>query len=130
MKFLLRVIINAVAIFAAIYLLRDMGIHAEGAGWLYYLVLGLIFSLVNALLRPILMAMSCAFLVLTLGIGTLLINTLLFYLTALIGKAVGYGFTIDGFWPAFLGALIVSVVNFILGMLFKDELQPRRRRSD
>lgn len=97
MKFLLRVIINAVAIFAAIYLLRDMGIHAEGAGWLYYLVLGLIFSLVNALLRPILMAMSCAFLVLTLGIGTLLINTLLFYLTALIGKAVGYGFTIEGF---------------------------------
>ncbi len=130
MKFLLRVIINAVAIFAAIYLLRDMGIHAEGAGWLYYLVLGLIFSLVNALLRPILMAMSCAFLVLTLGIGTLLINTLLFYLTALIGKAVGYGFTIEGFWPAFLGALIVSVVNFILGVLFKDELQPRRRRSD
>jgi len=129
MKFLVRVLINAVALFAAIYLLRDMGIHPEGTGWLYYLIIGFIFSLVNALLRPLLTVLSCPLLILTLGLGTLLINTLLFYLTGLIGRYFGYGFTVDGFLPAFLAALIVSVVNFILGIFFKDELGPQRKRS-
>lgn len=130
MKFILRVIVNAVAIFAAIYLLQGSGINAEGTGWAYFLVLGLIFSLVNAILRPILVTLSCPMLILTLGLGTLLINTLLFFLTGVIGRQFGYGFTVDGFWPAFLGALIVSVVNFVLGIFLKDELSGRRRDRD
>ena len=125
-KMIIRLAINAVAVFAAIYFLNGRGITAEASGWWYYIGLGLIFGLVNAVLRPLLVVLSCPLLVLTLGLGTLLINTLLFYLSGLIGQYFGIGFTVDGFWPAFLGSLIVSVVSFILGLLFHDELKGRR----
>jgi putative membrane protein len=66
---------------------------------------------------------GCPIIILTLGLGSLLINTLLFYLAGVIGSNFGVGFTVSGFWPAFFGALIVSVVSFILSMLLKDELR-------
>ena len=127
-KLIIRLGINAVAVFAAIFLLNGRGINADPSGWVYYIVLGLIFGLVNAILRPILVTLSCPIIILTLGLGTLLINTLMFYLSGLIGTYFGFGFTVDGFWPAFLGGLIVSVVSFILGMFFHDELKSRGPR--
>lgn len=129
-KLLVRWGINAVAVFAAIYLMRGHGITADASGWLYYVVLGLIFGLVNAILRPILVAVSCPILVLTLGLGTLLINTLLFFLSGLIGQYFGMGFSVDGFVPAFLGALIVSVVSFVLSAFFHDELRGGHSRPN
>jgi putative membrane protein len=125
-KLLIRLGINAIAVYAAIFLLNGRGINAEASGWLYYIVLGLIFGLVNAILRPFLVFLSCPLIILTLGLGSLLINTLMFYLSGLIGQYFGFGFSVDGFWPAFFGSLIVSVVSFILGMLFHDELKGRR----
>jgi putative membrane protein len=53
-----------------------------------------------------------------LGFGTLLVNTLLFVLAGWIGTQFQVGFTVDGFIPAFLGALIVSVVSFVLNLIF------------
>jgi putative membrane protein len=115
MKFLLRVLINAVAVFAAVQLLSGH-IIMQNDQWYAFLVLGLIFGLVNALIKPILMVASCPLVVLTLGLGTLLVNTLLFLIAGWIGQAFNFGFTIptNGFWYAFLGALIVSFVSFIL----------------
>ena len=127
-KLLIRLGINALAVYAAIYLLNGRGITAEASGWWYYLVLGLIFGLVNAILRPILITLSCPLIILTLGLGSLLINTLMFYLSGLIGQYFGFGFSVDGFWPAFFGSLIVSVVTTVLGLLFHDELYGRRSR--
>ncbi len=125
-KLVIQLLINAFAFFVAITLLSGRGIEARGVGaaaWLNYLVLGLIFSLVNAVLRPILVSLGCPVIVLTLGLGILLINTLLFFLTGVIAKSIGFGFTVDGLIPAFLGALIVSLVVIVLNAVFHKELK-------
>jgi putative membrane protein len=65
--------------------------------------------------------MSCPLLVLTLGLGTLVINTLMFMMAGWIGTRFQIGFLVENFWVGLLGALIVSVVSFILTGIFKDE---------
>ncbi len=127
-KLLIRLGINAVALYAAIYLLNGRGIDPQFQNWWEIIWLALIFGLINAILRPLLTVISCPLIILTLGLGSLLINTLLFYLAGLVGTQFGVGFTVDGFVPAFLGALIVSVVGFILSLFFHDELRGGPRR--
>ncbi len=122
-KILIRLVINAVALYAAIALLNGHGITPQSDNWVSLIWLALIFGIINAILRPVLMVVGCPLIILTLGLGTLLINTLLFYLVGWIGQYFNIGFTVDGFLPAFLGALIVSVVSFVLSALLKDELR-------
>lgn len=119
-RFILRWIINAVAIFLAIRFVP--GITLE-SGLLGVIWLALIFGLVNAFVRPLLKIMTCPLIILTLGLFTLLINTFLFWLTGQIGQSFGIAITINGFWPAFLGALVVSIVSVILTLVLKDELK-------
>jgi len=120
-RFLVRLAINAVALYAAVALLAGRGINPQSDNWLSFIWLALIFGLINAILRPILVVVGCPILILTLGLGSLLINTLLFYLAGLIGQSFGVGFSVDGFLPAFLGALIVSIVSFVLNSLLRDD---------
>ncbi len=122
-KFLLRLIINAVALYVAVALLRNNGITPTSQNWYDYLWLALIFGVINAVIKPLLVVASCPILILTLGLGTLLINTLLFFLAGWIGTQFGVGFTVSGFVPAFLGALIVSVISFILSQIFREEMR-------
>ncbi len=126
-RLILRWAINAVAIWAAISLMDGRGLDIMASGWAPILVLAVIFGLLNALVRPVIELLTCPLIILTLGLGTLLINTLLFWLTGLIGAQFEVGFTVDGFWPAFWGALIVSLVSMALTMLLRDELKGRRR---
>lgn len=125
-KFLIRLVINAVALYAAVAMMNGRGITPESTNWLSFLWLALIFGLVNALVKPVLSVLSCPLIILTLGLGTLLINTLMFYLAGLVGTQFGVGFRVEGFWPAFWGALIVSVVSFVLSSIFRE---PRRRKD-
>lgn len=123
-KFLLRWIINAVALYLAIFLLNGKGVDFNG-NWLSIVWLALIFGLINAFLRPLLTILTCPLIILTLGLFTLLINTLLFWLTGQIGQAFNLGLAVNGFWPAFLGGLVVSVVSIVLSTILKDELRGR-----
>jgi putative membrane protein len=125
-KLIIRLIINAIALWVAITFVP--GIHAQPS-WIGIFGLALIFGLVNALLRPLLSLLTCPLLILTLGLGTLLINTLLFWLSGIIGNQFGFGFTVDGFWPAFFGALIVTLVSMILTLFVKDELEGKRKEE-
>jgi putative membrane protein len=120
-RFLVRLVINAVALYAAVALLAGRGITPQTDNWLSFIWLALIFGVINAILRPILVVVGCPILILTLGLGSLLINTLLFYLAGLIGQSFGVGFSVDGFLPAFLGALIVSIVSFALSSILRDD---------
>jgi putative membrane protein len=124
-KLILRWAINAVALWVAVTFVP--GINETQSGWLPIIGLALIFGLINALLRPLIEVLTCPLIILTLGLGTLLINTLLFWLTGLIGNQFGIGFTVDGFWAAFLGGLVVSVVSVVLTLLLKDEMRGYRR---
>src|ERR1700690_2529897 len=118
-KFILRWVINAIAIFLAIKFVP--GIHLNNL--LSIIWLALIFGLVNAFLRPLLKLLTCPLIILTLGLFTLLINTFLFWLTGQIGQFIGIHLTINGFWPAFFGGLVVSVVSVVLTLILKDELK-------
>jgi putative membrane protein len=122
-KFLLRWGINAVALYAAIAILNGHGITPQSTNWLSFIWLALIFGLVNAILRPILAVLTCPLIILTLGLGSLLLNTLMFYLAGWIGQSFSVGFTVDGFWPAFLGAVIVTAVSFVLNLLVKENVK-------
>ena len=129
-KLILRWAINAVALWVAITFVP--GVHAERSWWTI-MALALVFGLVNALVRPLITFLTCPLIVLTLGLGTLLVNTLMFWLTSVlstfVGQQFGYpiGFTVEGFWPAFFGALVVSLVSIVLSLLLKDPLEGRRR---
>jgi len=120
MKFIVRLITNAVGLYLAVYLLKGTYIFPNSEAWTSYLWLALIFGLVNAIIRPLLMVVSCPLLILTLGLGTLLINTLMFWLAGVIGTQFGVGFEVSGFMGAFFGALIVSIVSFVLSLFFKE----------
>ena len=129
MKLIIRWAINVVALYAAIAIMNGHGITPQSTNWLSFIWLALIFGLVNALLRPLLTFLTCPLIILTIGLGTLLINTLLFYLSGQIGSAFQVGFTVDSFLPAFLGALILSVISFILNIIFHEELSGRHPRK-
>ena len=121
-KFLIRLIINAIAMYAAVALLNGRGITpTPDANWLSFIWLALIFGVLNALIRPLLMVLSCPMIILTLGFGTLIINTILFVLAGMIGNSFGVGFKVDGFLAAFLGALIVSIVSMLLNLVIRED---------
>jgi putative membrane protein len=120
-RFLIRLGINAVGIYAAI---RIVPIPMENASWIGILILAVIFGLVNALISPVLKFLTCPFILLTLGLFTLVINTFLFWLTGQLGQLVGFGYSAT-LLQAFLGALIVAIINILLSAIFKDELKKR-----
>ena len=120
-KFLVRLLINAIALYAAVALLRGSYIYPNTENWIDFIWLALIFGIVNAIIRPALMVMSCPLIILTLGLGTLVVNTAMFAMAGWIGTQFGVGFQVNGFWGAFLGALVVSVVSFFLSLIIREE---------
>ncbi len=127
MRFILRWAINTVALYVAIILLPKYILYH--GNWVDIIWLALIFGLVNAILRPPFKAISCLLIILTLGLFTLVINTLLFALTGWIGNQFNVGFTLaqPWFWSAFLGALVTTLVSGFLNMVLRDEMRNRRR---
>jgi putative membrane protein len=123
-RFLLRWLINAVALYLAVALVP--GIQTQNNNWVSFLIMALIFGVVNALFSPLLKLLTCPLILLTLGLFTLVINTVLFVFAGYIGTAFGAGFVVDGFWAAFLGSLVVSIVSVVLTLVFRDEMKPRR----
>jgi len=111
---ILRWLITSLAIFAAIYLVP--GIHFTGPGWQLGIIAA-IFSMVNLLLRPILMLITCPMIILTLGLFSVAINALMLMLTANVAIYLGIEYSIDSFTTAFIGALVISLTSLILNML-------------
>ncbi|MFC2122209.1 phage holin family protein [Bacteroidota bacterium] len=93
------------------------GIHLDG--WDSILLAAVIFGLVNTLIKPLVSFVTCLIQVVTLGLFTLIINAGMLYFTAWLAQRLGFGFSIDNFLSAFLGALTVSVISFILSKILK-----------
>jgi len=122
MELLLRWVVTGLALFVAAWLVP--GIRVEGQGWSAFAVMAVILGLVNAVIRPVLKLLSCPLIILTLGFFVLVINGITLWLASAIAVSWFHvGFYVDGFWPAFLGALIVSIVSVILTILIRGELQ-------
>lgn len=123
MYFLVRLVINAVALLVAawfvpgIYLSAARG-HTEPNDWLTLAIVALIFGVVNAIIRPIVLLFTLPLNILTLGLFTFVVNALMLLLTSWIAQGMDLGFRVKGFWSALLGALIISIVSFALSRLF------------
>lgn len=116
--FLVRWLINTVALWAAVKLVP--GIDFRG-NWQGLAILALIFGIVNALIGPVLRFLTCPFIILTLGLFTLVLNAVMLGLTAWIGQQLGFPFYIHGPIPALWGAVVISVVSIVLSMLLREK---------
>ncbi len=117
MRFLIRLLINALALWAAIEIVP--GVTYQG-DWVYLLGVALVFGILNALVRPLLVFLTCPLLILTLGLFTLVINGFVLWLTSALSQKLRLGFHVSGFWPAFWGALVVSIVSVLLSLFVRD----------
>ncbi len=117
MPFLFRLLVNAAALWVATALVPGV-IYVGGP--LPFLGVALVFGVINAFLRPVLKILTLPIIILTLGIFALVINGLMLLLTSSLSEALGLGFHVRGFWPAFWGALVVSIVSTVLSLLIKD----------
>jgi putative membrane protein len=131
MQFLLRWLINAAALWIAIQLVN--GIEHRGS-WRSLLFVALVFGLLNASIRPLLKLLSLPVIILTLGLFIFVINALMLMLTGWVSNVFGLGFYVGGFWDAFVGGLIISVVSFLLSLFMgvgktKVHVETRSLRS-
>jgi putative membrane protein len=128
MKLVLRVLVVAAALGVAH--LAISGIELRGgsdwskAGTL--IVVALIFGVVNAVIKPVVKTVGCAFYVLTLGLIGLVVNGLLLWLCSYVAGELSLPFHITGFWPAFWGAIIVGVISWLLTLLLDGSRKAAR----
>lgn len=113
MPFLLRLLVNAAALWVAIQLVD--GIEHRGSWW-SLLIVALVFGVLNASVRPLLKLLTLPILILSLGLFIFVINALMLRLTSWVSGLLGLGFHVAGFWDAFFGGLIVSVVSMLLSL--------------
>jgi putative membrane protein len=119
MAILMRFVITAAALLVAVLVVP--GITVGPGAWWAVLVMTVILALVNAIVKPILVLLSCGCVVLTLGIFLLFINAFTLWLSSWIAQNVfSAQFIVDGFWPAFWGGIVVAVVSFLLNLASGD----------
>jgi len=125
--FLIKVAVNAVAIWLATLVVPGIGVSAQegetGAieNILTFLVIGLIFGLVNAVIKPVVRLLSIPFYVLTLGLFAFLVNAFMLQITEWISEATPLTFYIDEFfWDAILAAIVITFVSLILNLILPD----------
>lgn len=114
-RLVMSVLINAAALSVAAYYVSGIRYTGTLPG---LLVVALVFGFVNTVIRPILMFFSLPALIVTLGLFTLVINAFMLKVTGWL--ASGWGFQVDGFGAAFKGALLISVVSWVLGLFAPD----------
>jgi putative membrane protein len=126
-RLLVRLVAGAVALGVAAWLIDGIsvgpGTTSERA--LTLLAVAVIFGLVNAIVRPIVRLISLPLFILTLGLFTFVVNALMLLLTAWIGDQFDLAFEVEGFWSALLGALVVSVVTFLINVVLPDKYEGR-----
>jgi putative membrane protein len=117
-NFIIRLLVNAVALVIVAKVLP--GVHLES--YVAAVIVALILGIVNAVIRPLLLLLTLPVVLLTLGLFTFVINAFTFYLVA----HLHLGLTVDGFGAAFVGALVLSIVSFVLSSLVKATEAPAK----
>ncbi len=125
MRFLIRLLVNAAALWVATRLVP--GVTFDG-GTLPFLGVALVFGVVNAFIRPLMQVLTFPLILVTLGLFLLVVNGLMLWLTSSLSASLGLGFHVTGFWAAFWGAIVVSVTSLLLSMLIRDS-SPNYRRG-
>jgi putative membrane protein len=126
-NFLLRVIVNAIALAATAYLLPGIEVKDNSIGTL--LIVGFIFGVINAIVKPIIIILSCPLVLLSLGLFLLVINGLMLLITE---ELAGGRLTIDGFWWAVLGGIVMGLIGMVLesALGIKDDEEEKENEKD
>jgi putative membrane protein len=111
---ILRIMINAFSIAIAVQVVGGITFTGE---WWKMIIIGAVFGIVNSIIKPLVTFFALPLIVITLGLFTLIINTLMLVITAELSGPLELGLQINGFWPAFKGALIISIVSMLLSWL-------------
>jgi putative membrane protein len=123
MGYVIRLVINAVALWITTLLISGVHITTDSIGKKIgtIVLVAAIFGIVNAIIRPIVKTVGCAFYIVTLGLIAIVVNGALFLLTSAIAGGIGLPFHVDNFWPsAILGALIMGIISWLLSIAVKD----------
>ncbi|MFD1720524.1 phage holin family protein [Amnibacterium endophyticum] len=129
-RFVVRVIVNAIALWLTTLLFAAVGwssgvrvvAYDRGdavASVLTFLLLGLLFGVVNGVLGTAIRIVAFPLYLLTLGLISLVVNGLLFLLVAWLSDAIGFGLVVDGFWWGVLGALVLGVIGWLVGLVLR-----------
>lgn len=124
MNFLLRVLINALAIWLATLVVGGLDViggEDTTTTVLVFVVVALVFGIVNAVVKPIVKLLSLPLFILTLGLFTLVVNGAMLWLVGWLSERTEYGLRVEDFWSALIGALIVSIVSLVLNAAFKTK---------
>lgn len=116
MRFVIWVVVNALALAAAAWLLGGIEVTGDTTQdrVITLVLVALIFGVVNAVVEPIVKLLSLPLIILTLGLFLLVINAAMLLLTGWLSEQFGLGFTVDGFWTAVLGGIIITIATWIL----------------
>jgi putative membrane protein len=117
MKFIMRIVVTAIALWAATRLVT--GISFAG-NWIGLAGVALVFGLLNSFVRPVLTFLAFPLLIVTLGLFTFVLNAVMLLLTSWLSTKLGIGFHVAGFWAAFWGAIVVGIVSFLLSIFLPD----------
>lgn len=121
MKLIIRWFITSVALVAATWLIPGIRIESQNA-WIAVGIMAVSLGFVNAVIRPVLMFLSCGFIVLTLGLFMFIVNGLALWLASWVSvNLFNVGFYVDGLWPAIFGSIVVSIVSIPLSLILVDE---------
>ncbi|GAA1144706.1 phage holin family protein [Kribbella jejuensis] len=125
MKLLMRLIVNAIALAVAAWLLRGIAVNGSTTTVrvITLVVVATIFGLVNAVIKPLATILSLPFIVLTLGLLIFVINALMLLLTSWISGGLNVPFVVHGFGTALVGALIITVVSWLMNVILPDKLE-------
>ena len=142
MALVLGLIVNAVALWVATLIVPGITLHETGGSYAAdggaignevsvptitaLLVVAVVFALVNAVIKPVVQLLSLPLTILTLGLFLLVVNALMLMLTSWITttfQPFGAEYVVSGFWAAFFGAIVVGLVNWVLGMLIPDRVR-------
>jgi putative membrane protein len=120
----LQILVNAAALWVAVLIVPGLG--WSGGEWWKFLLVAIVFSLINSYVKPILRILTFPISIVTLGLFLLVINALLLLLLSAISKELSLGFTVADFWAALLGSIVISIVGWILSMVVGASRLPGR----
>jgi len=115
-NFFVRLLINAAALWVATRIVPGV---SYSDGWIPFFGVALIFGVINAFVGFAAKVLTFPLILVTLGLFIFVINGLMLLLTSAVSTSLGLGFRVDGFWAAFLGALVVSVVSTALSLMMR-----------
>jgi putative membrane protein len=121
---LIQVLVNAAALWVAVQIVP--GLDWNGNEWWKFLLVAVVFSLINTYIKPILRILTLPISILTLGLFLLVINALLLMLTGAFSDQLDLGFAVRDFWAALLGSIVISIVGWVLSMVVGVSRVPGR----